>query len=283
VNVDCYDEQLADKVANVRMLLADTVPVAILDAIEVFASPSSGHRHRATFAVHRPQGGADSNLELTMWDPVAHDHSIVRATDVPIYSVLISSAMEILRRLPIELDVELTMRREACWREENDGGRLEIGDRPTKWEKDVGITLGRGLRNVQFHSTLSGELLICLIYHDQRLRTIKRNDPWPLQNSDVEDWLRAARELRETLFDVVVDVGCQSVDIVGRWKRRQLLVERNFVTELLSLADGRTIKYFQPEGQFSNPNSACEIYCLNWLCQEVGHIRKTCAQKNCAS
>ena len=59
------------------------------------------------------------------------------------------------------------------------------------------------------------------------------------------------------------------MDIVGRWKRRRICQERDFVEETFSLQDGQCLLYRQPEGQFSNPNAPCEVHCLDWLCREA--------------
>jgi len=60
----------------------------------------------------------------------------------------------------------------------------------------------------------------------------------------------------------------------GRWKRRRLAVERDFVEERFELPNrGSTLRYKQPEGQFSNPNADCEVHCLGWLCRQAEEIR----------
>jgi len=50
------------------------------------------------------------------------------------------------------------------------------------------------------------------------------------------------------------------------------------VTESFTLADGRTLSYKQPEGQFSNPNPSCEVHCLEWLCQEAKEAGRVARQ-----
>eukprot|EP00439_Symbiodinium_sp_Y106_P078390 s1143_g17.t1 len=68
--------------------------------------------------------------------------------------------------------------------------------------------------------------------------------------------MAAAQELRSFLLQAMeaADVKGAKVDVVGRWKRRRLAVERDFVQEAFELEDGRKLVYKQPEGQFSNPH-----------------------------
>merc|ERR1712150_111637 len=168
-------------------------------------------------------------------------------------------------------------------------GELREGESSTElvdWHGDAcneapswGRTIGQGLRSVQFHSTLSGELLACFVYHDGRLRMLKRGQRLPEEEQCdfSKAWVLAARELRSALMQELSGACAgDRVDVVGRWKRRRLVVDHDFVTERFALADGRHLLYKQPEGQFSNPNSACEIHCLNWLCREAGEIWREC-------
>merc|ERR1711957_607752 len=122
-----------------------------------------------------------------------------------------------------------------------------------------------------FHSTLSGELLVCFVYHDARLRTMKREEQLAGAQEADACWLQAARALRDQL---VAAAAAERIDIIGRWKRRRLCCERDFVMEQLPLANNRLVVYKQPEGQFTNPNTACEVECLNWLWREAGEICK---------
>jgi len=202
-----------------------------------------------------------------MWDQHAKTHSFVRSSEVPIFAAPIDRAMAELQNLPFELDAEL-------WSSEGDVHRHVLdshdGNELSSWCR----VLGKGLRSVQFHSTLSGELLICLVYHDERLRNLKRSERLPGADDEDACWLDAAHSLREHL--VCADVASR-VDVIGRWKRRRLCQERDYVTETVNLASGRALVYRQPEGQFSNPNAACEVHCLNWLYDEAAAARQQCS------
>ena len=71
----------------------------------------------------------------------------------------IAAAMEALRTLPIFTDV--------------DNSNYETND---VFSSSWGAVVGHGLRSVQFHSTLTHELLVCFIYHDKRLKSRRRNE-----------------------------------------------------------------------------------------------------------
>ncbi|CAE7254194.1 trmA [Symbiodinium pilosum] len=280
IEVEKYDEQLAAKVADLKELFKGTISRDVLDKTRVFPSPAREFRHRAgPLAVRRPCAERQSegiSLELSMWDPVAKEHSLIHPTEVPIFSRPISVAMEVLRTLPIRVDPEL-----GEGGDEQEWTCLDLADasKPTAW----GRVIGHGLRSAQFHSTLSNELMVCLAYHDARLQNLKRGQPLPEEDDAAFEnstqgkrWMAAARELRSFLLQAMEAAGVQGakVDVVGRWKRRRLAVERDFVQEAFKLEDGRTLVYKQPEGQFSNPNLPCEVNCLNWLCLQAKEARK---------
>ncbi|CAE7473407.1 trmA, partial [Symbiodinium necroappetens] len=280
IEVDKYDEQLADKVEDLKALFRGAIPPDVVDRAKIFASPAREFRHRAgPLAVRRPCAERQAegvSLELSMWDPKAEEHSLINPTEVPIFSRPISVAMEVLRTLPIRVDPEL-----GEGNDEQEWTCLDLADasKPTAW----GRVIGHGLRSAQFHSTLSGELIVCLAYHDVRLRDLKRGQPLPEEDDAAFEnstqgkrWMAAAQELRSFLLQAMeaADVKGAKVDVVGRWKRRRLAVERDFVQEAFELEDGRKLVYKQPEGQFSNPNLPCEVHCLNWLCLQAKEARK---------
>jgi len=280
IEVDKYDEQLANKVEDLKALFRGAIPRDVVDRAKIFPSPAREFRHRAgPLAVRRPCAERQAegiSLELSMWDPAAKEHSLISPTEVPIFSRPISVAMEVLRTLPIRVDPEL-----GEGNDEQEWTCLDLADasKPTAW----GRVIGHGLRSAQFHSTLSGELIVCLAYHDVRLRDLKRGQPLPEEDDAAFEnstqgkrWMAAAQELRSFLLQAMeaADVKGAKVDVVGRWKRRRLAVERDFVQEAFELEDGRKLVYKQPEGQFSNPNLPCEVHCLNWLCLQAKEARK---------
>ena len=97
--------------------------------------------------------------------------------------------------------------------------------------------LKRRLFQVEFLATLSGELLISLIYHR------------PLD----EAWEAAARVLAAEL----------QVQLIGRSRKQKLVLERDWLLEEFEL-DGRRLRYQQIEGSFTQPNGGVNRQMLGW-------------------
>ncbi|MDP2506645.1 MULTISPECIES: tRNA (uridine(54)-C5)-methyltransferase TrmA [unclassified Oceanobacter] len=97
--------------------------------------------------------------------------------------------------------------------------------------------LRRKLFQVEFLTTLSGDALITLIYH-------KKLDA---------DWEVAARALMARM----------NVAIIGRSRKQKVVLERDYVTEQLSV-DGQTYRYRQIEGGFTQPNGEMNQKMLSW-------------------
>ena len=97
------------------------------------------------------------------------------------------------------------------------------------------------LYQVDYLATLSGELLVSLIY--------KR----PLSNS----WLEQAKALTEALAP-----HCK-VKFIVRSRKQKLMVSNDYLTEQFEL-DGNVIKYQQVEGSFTQPNGEVNRKMLGW-------------------
>ena len=102
--------------------------------------------------------------------------------------------------------------------------------------------LKKRLYAVEFLATLSGELLVTLIYH-------RKLD---------EAWETAARAL-------AIDMG---IGIIGRSRGQKVVLDRDWVLEQFEL-NGRTLRYQQPEGAFSQPNGGVNRQMLGWACQQA--------------
>ena len=102
--------------------------------------------------------------------------------------------------------------------------------------------LRRKLFQVEFLSTLSGDLLISLIYH-------RRLDA---------DWEVAARELELQL----------DAHIIGRARKQKLVLSRDYVDEVLPLAQG-DYRYRQYEQSFTQPNGAVNCRMIDWACEQA--------------
>lgn len=97
--------------------------------------------------------------------------------------------------------------------------------------------LRQRLFQVEFLSTLSGDTLITLIYHK------------PLD----ETWKRAASVCQDKL----------GVSIIGRSRKQKIVLDKDFVTETLSV-NGSDIHYRQIEGGFTQPNGKVCQKMLTW-------------------
>ncbi len=97
--------------------------------------------------------------------------------------------------------------------------------------------LRRRLFQVDFLATLSGELLVTLIYH-------RRLD---------EAWEAAARQLADEL----------GIQLIGRSRGQKIVLGRDWLLEEFEL-DGRRLRYKQIEGSFSQPNGGVNRHMLGW-------------------
>ncbi|WP_185268750.1 tRNA (uridine(54)-C5)-methyltransferase TrmA [Halopseudomonas xiamenensis] len=104
--------------------------------------------------------------------------------------------------------------------------------------------LGRRLFQVEFLTTLSGEALVTLCYHR------------PID----EQWDIAAQRLAEQL-DIL---------LIGRSRGRRRVLQRDYVVEQLQVA-GRSWRYQQIEGGFTQPNGQVNQHMLGWALEAAGH------------
>ncbi len=98
------------------------------------------------------------------------------------------------------------------------------------------------LFQIDYFSTLSGQLLITLLYH-------KKLD---------ENWIAQARLLKQQLADQGIDV-----NLVGRSSNQKISIDVDYVDEVLPVLD-KTFQYRQVENSFTQPNAAVNIKMLEW-------------------
>lgn len=103
--------------------------------------------------------------------------------------------------------------------------------------------LSNKLFQVEFLTTLAGDAMVTLCYHR------------PLD----EAWETAAQQLAEEL----------GVSIIGRSKGKRLVIGRDYAVEELQVA-GRTFRYRQPEGAFTQPNGQVNQKMLGWAYEALG-------------
>lgn len=97
------------------------------------------------------------------------------------------------------------------------------------------------LFQIDFLSTLSGEILVSLLYHRQL--------------SDA--WTAEAKALKEKLAQQF------NINIIGRAKKQKVVVDREYVVEELTVA-GKKLKYQQVENSFTQPNGIVNQKMLEW-------------------
>ncbi len=171
-------------------------------APDVFPSSPTGFRLRAEFRVWHE--GEDLNYVMfRRGEPKAP----VPVSEFPVASPAIQALMPKLRHLLITTPV-----------------------------------LRRKLFQVEFLATLSGDMLVTLIYHR------------PLDT----DWQQAAEELAHTL----------SVSVVGRSRKQKIIIGRDWVEEQLD-CQGHRYRYRQPEQAFTQPNGRVNEAMLDWACRHA--------------
>jgi tRNA (uracil-5-)-methyltransferase len=104
------------------------------------------------------------------------------------------------------------------------------------------------LFQVDFLATLSGEMLVTLIYRR------------PIEGDD--HWLQAAEDLKKSL-------GLTS--LIGRARKQKILLSKDYVTEVLEVADKR-FHYEQVENSFTQPNPYVAKSMLSWARSQVQGI-----------
>lgn len=106
-------------------------------------------------------------------------------------------------------------------------------------------TLNRKLFQLEFLTTLSGEVLVTLIYH-------RRLD---------SEWEMAARALADE-FGIL---------IIGRSRGQKVVLQRDHVDEELQVG-ARKLRYRQIEGSFTQPNGGVNQQMLSWACDSAAGL-----------
>ncbi len=102
-------------------------------------------------------------------------------------------------------------------------------------------TLRRKLFQIDYLSTLSGEILVSLLYHK------------PLDDL----WLKEVRALKDRLSKKY------KINFVGRARKQKEIIDRDFVIEELQV-DNKTYIYKQVENSFTQPNGKLCEDMLSW-------------------
>lgn len=175
--------------------------------LEVFSSPPKHYRMRAEFRTWHDE----DELHYVMFQP-GSKHDKVFLSECPMVSERIHSVMFAL---------------------------LEA----LKAQKELRYRLFQ----VDFLSTLSGELLVSLLYH----RAIGA------------EWEAAVRPLRERF----------AIDIVGRSRKHKAVLDRDFVLETLNIR-GRDYQFKQTENSFTQPNAEVNRKMITWALAVTDEVQK---------
>lgn len=165
--------------------------------MELYRSPTEHYRMRAEFRVWHE----GDDLDYVMFEP-GSKHDKYKLTDCPMVDRRIADMMFAFRDAVKEVP-ELRLR----------------------------------LFQVDFLATLSGELLVSLLYH----RKIG------------DEWIEAAQPLRQQF----------GIDIVGRSRKNKIVLDRDFVFETLTI-NGRQYHYKQTENSFTQPNARVCEQMIEW-------------------
>ena len=98
---------------------------------------------------------------------------------------------------------------------------------------------------INFLATLSGEMLVTLLYH----RALDA------------DWEAAARALAAEL----------GILVIGRSLKQKIVLERDWLLEELTV-NARHLRYQQIEGSFSQPNAGINQQMLGWACDQAAML-----------
>lgn len=102
-------------------------------------------------------------------------------------------------------------------------------------------TLRHRLFQIDFLSTLSGEILVSLLYHKQL---------------DAQ-WEVEAKALKEKLAATF------NINIIGRARKQKLIMDKDFVIESLTV-NNQQLQYHQIENSFTQPNGKVSVKMLEW-------------------
>lgn len=108
-------------------------------------------------------------------------------------------------------------------------------------------TLRRKLFQVEFLASLSGEMVVTLVYH----RALD------------DAWEATARALLEQLAPE-----CPALSLVGRSRRQKVVIGRDYVREVLAI-HGREYAFRQYEQAFTQPNGEVNIHMIEWACEQA--------------
>mgnify|MGYP002712260157 CR=1 FL=1 len=127
---------------------------------------------------------------------------------------------------------------------------------PLKAAWQASEVLSHKLFQVEFLTTLTGDALITLCYHRQLDAA----------------WQAEAEQLAQQL----------GVSLIGRARGQRLVIGKDYVEEQLTVA-GRTFRYRQPEGAFTQPNGVVCQKMLQWAYDVLGEQQDDLLELYCGN
>ena len=116
--------------------------------------------------------------------------------------------------------------------------------------------MGFKLFHIDFLSSLSGQMIVSLIYH-------RRLD---------EEWNIKAKELSKEL----------NIKIIGRSRKQKVVLSEDFITELLPIK-GKDYHFVQIENSFTQPNPLVNIQMIEWVMNAVGQHNSDLLELYCGA
>jgi tRNA (uracil-5-)-methyltransferase len=107
--------------------------------------------------------------------------------------------------------------------------------------------LRRKLFQIDYMATLTDQIIVSLLYHK------------PLS----EQWQTEMQALRAKLRETF------NIDIIGRAKKQKVILDKDFVTESLTIND-REYTFKQIENSFTQPNAKVNIKMIEWALDVTG-------------
>ena len=215
VDTETYDKQLGDKVERVRTQFADFFS----GELEVFRSKKKHYRMRSEFRIwHDYEQGTEKDLYYVMFQGGGHDQKRFRVDDFDVGSELLNRLMR----------------------------KIIEGVRGNE-------VLSKKIFQANFHTTLSGQAMVSLLYHR------KLDEEWKAEAEKLRQQLATAEGLEEGHVP----------SLIGRSRKQKEVLGVDHVTETLRVC-GRDLSYRQLEGNFSQPNGGMCINMLEWA---VKHTR----------
>lgn len=194
-----------NQLAEKKQYLQQLLQAFKLPEIQVFSSPEQHYRMRAEFRIWHD--GDTLSYAMFQSGQKANRHSLLRINQFPAASEAINQLMPQLLEA-VSASPILKNRWYQC----------------------------------EFLSTLSGQMLVTMIYH-------KKLDA---------EWETAARQLEKQF----------NIWIIGRSRGQKVVLTQDFVTETLTVHQ-KTFHYRQIEGGFTQPNARICEQMLEWACQQA--------------